>query len=247
MVSRHEQDWDSMASIDPLWAILSDPSKRLGRWQPDAFMATGEHDVAYLLGVAGRSGRPLEYGRALDFGCGVGRLTRALAGRFGEAVGVDISREMTRQATVGNLDVKNIRFVHDSSPDLEQLGPGTFDVVLSLWVLQHFPTVSAIARTVSVLAARVGPGGVLILQIPAPVPLRHRLQPRRRLYAALRAIGVTDATLHRRLGLSPIRMNGIAQAEVRTILQSSGLSVQEVHSTILEGTSIESLVYVATR
>ena len=247
MPGSHEQDWDSLAAIDPLWAILSDPSKRLGRWQPDEFMATGEHDVAYLLGVAERSGRPLEHRRALDFGCGVGRLTRALAGRFGEAVGVDVSREMTRQAKAGNAEVENIRFVHDSSPDLVQLGPGTFDVVLSLLVLQHFPAVSAIAHTVGVLAARVGPGGVLILQVPAPVPLRHRLQPRRRLYAALRAIGVADATLHRRLGLSPIRMNGIAQVAVRAILQSHGLAIQEVHSAIIDGTSMESLVYFATR
>jgi 2-polyprenyl-3-methyl-5-hydroxy-6-metoxy-1,4-benzoquinol methylase len=145
MDSRHEQDWDSLASIDPLWAILSDPAKRGGGWETEEFLATGEHDVAYLLGVAERSGRPLEHRRALDFGCGVGRLTRALAGRFGEAVGVDVSREMIRQAKAGGAEVENILFVHDSSPDLMQLGPGTFDVVLSLLVLQHFPAVSAIA------------------------------------------------------------------------------------------------------
>jgi 2-polyprenyl-3-methyl-5-hydroxy-6-metoxy-1,4-benzoquinol methylase len=247
MDSRHEHEWDSLAAVDPLWAILSDPSKRLGRWQPDEFMATGERDVAYLLGVAERSGRPLEHRRALDFGCGVGRLTRALAGRFEEVVGVDVSGQMIQQAKASNAAVNNIRFVHDSTPDLVQLGPATFDVVLSMLVLQHFPTVSAIAHAIGVLAARVGPEGVLILQVPAPVPIRHRLQPRRRLYAALRAIGVADATLHRRLGLSPIRMNGIAQTAVRTILQLNRLAIQEVHTSMISGTSMESLVYFATR
>jgi 2-polyprenyl-3-methyl-5-hydroxy-6-metoxy-1,4-benzoquinol methylase len=62
-----------------------------------------------------------------------------------KAVGVDVSREMIRQAKAGGAEVENILFVHDSSPDLMQLGPGTFDVVLSLLVLQHFPAVSAIA------------------------------------------------------------------------------------------------------
>jgi 2-polyprenyl-3-methyl-5-hydroxy-6-metoxy-1,4-benzoquinol methylase len=247
MDNRHEQEWDSLAAIDPLWAILSDPSKRLGRWQPGEFMATGERDVAHLLGVAERSARPLARARALDFGCGVGRLTRALASRFGEVIGVDISGEMIRQAEAGGTRVGNIRFVHDNTPTLVRVGPGTFDLVLSLFVVQHFPAVSAIAHTVGVLASRVGPGGVLILQVPAPVPLRHRLQPRRRLYRALAAVGVRRAFLQRRLGLTPIRMTGIPQVEVRAILLERGLTVLEVHTDVLAGTSMESNIYFATR
>ena len=89
MQSRHEQEWDHLASIDPLWAILSDPAKRGGGWETEEFLATGERDVAHLVGVAERSGRPLELGRALDFGCGVGRLTRALAIAEDAALGID--------------------------------------------------------------------------------------------------------------------------------------------------------------
>ena len=247
MTSRHEQDWDSLAAIDPLWAILSDPAKRHGRWQPGEFMATGERDVAYLLSVAERSDRPLERRRALDFGCGVGRLTRALAGRFDEAVGVDVSGEMIRQAEAGGTDIDNIRFVHDGTPNLVRLGPGAFDLVLSLFVLQHFPSARAIAQTVAVLAARVGPGGVLILQVPAPVPLRHRLQPRRRLYRTLEAFGVDAAVLQRRLGLTPIRMTGISQVVVRSILHERGLTMLEVHTDAFARTSMESNMYFATR
>jgi 2-polyprenyl-3-methyl-5-hydroxy-6-metoxy-1,4-benzoquinol methylase len=247
MQSRHEQEWDRLASIDPLWAILSDPAKRGGGWETEEFLATGEGDVAHLVGVAQRSGRPLAHARALDFGCGVGRLTRALAGRFGETVGVDVSGEMIRQAEAGNAEVDNIRFVHDSTPDLARLGPGTFDLVLSLFVLQHFPAVSAIAHTVDVLAARVGPGGVLILQVPAPVPLRHRLQPRRRLYRVLAALRVGPAFLQRRLGLTPIRMTGISQMEVRSILHGRGLTILEVHTDVFASTSMVSNTYFATR
>ena len=247
MQSRHEQEWDHLASIDPLWAILSDPAKRGGGWETEEFLATGERDVAHLVGVAERSGRPLELGRALDFGCGVGRLTRALASRFGEVIGLDISGEMVRQAQEGTTGVGNIRFVHDSTPDLVRLGPGTFDLVLSLFVLQHFPAVSAIADTVGVLASRVGPGGVLILQVPAPVPLRHRLQPRRRLYRALAALGVGPAFLQRNLGLTPIRMTGISQIEVRSILHDRGLTILEVHTDDFAGSSMESNIYFATR
>jgi len=37
-------------------------------------------------------------GRALDFGCGLGRLTQPLAERFDEAVGVDIAASMIEGA-----------------------------------------------------------------------------------------------------------------------------------------------------
>jgi len=247
MGTRHEQEWDAMVVIDPLWAILSDPAKRGGGWETKEFLATGEGDVAHLVGVAQRSGRPLAHSQALDFGCGVGRLTRALASRFGEAIGVDVSGEMIRQAEAGSTEVGNIRFVHDSTPNLVRLGPGTFDLVLSLFVLQHFPAVSAIAHTVGVLASRVGPGGVLILQVPAPVPLRHRLQPRRRLYRALAAFGVRRAFLQRRLGLTPIRMTGISQVKVRAILHERGLTIMEVHTDVVARASMVSNMYFATR
>lgn len=43
-------------------------------------------------------GHPRERGVALDFGCGVGRLTRALAAFFDRATGVDISSSMIEEA-----------------------------------------------------------------------------------------------------------------------------------------------------
>jgi len=57
-----------------------------------------------------RVGRPLRFGRALDFGCGPGRVTRALAAWFDESVGVDVSPVMIAEALKGALkDVKGVR------------------------------------------------------------------------------------------------------------------------------------------
>ena len=43
-------------------------------------------------------------GRALDFGCGAGRLTRALAARFESVVGVDVADAMLDKARALNAD-----------------------------------------------------------------------------------------------------------------------------------------------
>ncbi|HZI58619.1 MAG TPA: hypothetical protein VFF39_17695 [Verrucomicrobiae bacterium] len=38
----HARDWEEMAAIDPLWAILSAPEKRFGSWDIDEFLRTGQ-------------------------------------------------------------------------------------------------------------------------------------------------------------------------------------------------------------
>src|SRR3954466_15239886 len=71
--------WQALGEDDPLWAILSQPDKRGGRWDADTFFAAGEQEVAAILAHCAALARPQAHRLALDFGCGVGRLTRALA------------------------------------------------------------------------------------------------------------------------------------------------------------------------
>jgi methylase of polypeptide subunit release factors len=82
--------WESQARVDPLWAVLSEPDKRGRAWKLDEFMATGEVSVRTWIERVERAGAQIHFGSALDFGCGVGRLSHALAGRFQRVIGVDI-------------------------------------------------------------------------------------------------------------------------------------------------------------
>src|SRR5438270_11402670 len=86
-----QKHWNRLATNDPFWAILSDPGKRHGGWNPDEFFAIGRNDIASLMRVTERLGYPVARGQALDFGCGVGRITQALAGWFDHGTGVDVS------------------------------------------------------------------------------------------------------------------------------------------------------------
>ena len=98
------RDWDDLALVDPFWAVLAADDKRGGGWELSEFLSTGEADVEQILATAAELGRPTRHERALDFGCGVGRLTRALARRFDEAVGIDVSERMLEQARRLNAD-----------------------------------------------------------------------------------------------------------------------------------------------
>ncbi len=91
-------NWDQHAKSDPMWAVLMDPERDLGRWDPREFFETGQADIAYALHAIRRLGFPLQRTRALDFGCGLGRLSQALACYFDRVDGVDVAPAMVKQA-----------------------------------------------------------------------------------------------------------------------------------------------------
>jgi SAM-dependent methyltransferase len=210
------QDWDELAEEDPLYAILSnDPGHRGGRWQRDAFFATGEQEVSRILVEVEALGRPARRWRALDFGCGVGRLTRALGSAFDEVVGIDVSPTMIELARAMNDDLGTLSFEANVASDLRRFEDNSFDLTLSLKVLQHVPTRMLACSYVAEFLRVTRPDGVVVFQLWTRLPLRNRLQPRRRLHGALRRAGVPRTTL-RRLTLSP-RGRGLA-VPARTIL-----------------------------
>jgi SAM-dependent methyltransferase len=221
-VRRHQRDWEDLAEVDPLWAVLSDPERRGGRWDVDEFLATGAGDVERVLRVAERLGRPRARARVLDFGCGVGRVTRAFAAHFEDALGVDVSARMVEHARTLNADVPNCRF--EVTPPLE---PSSFDLVYSRIVLQHLPRRRDALAAVGGFLRVVRPDGLVVFQLPDAVPWRRRLELRRRAYALLRLLRVSARRLHE-LGLSPIRVIGVPRPTVERFLVERGATIELV-------------------
>lgn len=224
-LSQQQRDWEDLARLDPLWAILSEPDQKGGRWDLKEFFERGRRDVASVLEVANDLGAPAARERALDFGCGVGRLTRALAADFDRCDGVDISAQMVALARELNADRDNCRFHVNVAPDLSLFESRTFDLVVSFLVLQHMRSRKAALSYVCEFVRVTRPGGLVVFQLPTSVPTLPRLQPRVRLYTLLRSVGASAAFLFRRAGLSPIRMLAVPEARVRAAVEESGAAV----------------------
>jgi SAM-dependent methyltransferase len=224
-LTRHRQDWEALAAEDPLWAVLTDPTRRRGRWDPEAFFATGEREVAEVLARAQALGAPASFERALDFGCGVGRLTRALATRFTACVGVDIAAGMVDLARRLNEDRPNCEFVVNDAPDLRIFEDGSFDLALSSLVLQHLPDRRVVVSFVGELVRVVKPDGLVVFQLPHSLPALARLQLSRRLYGGLKLAGLSDRTILTRTPLTPMRMTAVAEERVREVVASAGGAV----------------------
>jgi 2-polyprenyl-3-methyl-5-hydroxy-6-metoxy-1,4-benzoquinol methylase len=220
---RHRRDWDDLARLDPLWAIASAPRRRFGGWDEEAFMASGRRKAEGLLRRLEELGVPARRERALDFGCGVGRLALPLADAFDRVTGVDIAPAMIEQARARAAGRPGVEFVLNDREDLAVLGDARYDLVYSGLVLQHLPSRELALGALVALAARVAPGGVLVAQIPVGLSLRHRLQPGRRAYDLLRRLGVPRGFVYRRLRLQPMRMTWAPRADVERCL--AGLRV----------------------
>lgn len=241
------REWDDLARRDAMWAVCSNDG-RLGNWTPEEFLASGEVEVGGILAGLEGAGLAPRTGRALDFGCGLGRLTCALAARFDGVVGVDISPEMVARATDLHAGRPGLRFVANARPDLEVLGEERFDLVLSLIALQHVSSPEAVRSYLGELARVTAPGGVLVLQLPARVGRRVRQHPLRALNAAVRRFPwVPDPVLQRLVPYS-MCLTGLPEPAVRDLLADAGAPVITAFGDRRTGsTAVPSLVYVARR
>jgi SAM-dependent methyltransferase len=237
-LERHRRDWEDLAKLDPFRAVL------VADLTEEEFFRSGAEEMAAVLAEAERLGRPARRERALDFGCGLGRLTRALAASFGECVGVDISATMVERARELNADRPGCTFVVNTEPHLGRFTAASFDLAYSSIVLQHMPSRAVAASYIGELVRVTRPDGLTVFQLPLPLPWRNRLQPRRRLYALLRAVGVDRGRLHGG-GLTPMRMLGLAEGEVRRIVEQAGGRVLATTPSTAAGRYASLVYYVA--
>ncbi len=240
----HRRDWEALAEVDPLWAILTTRERRGNRWDPEAFFRTGEQEAATVIARMRALGRPRRRDALLDFGCGVGRLTRAFAPHFASCVGVDIAGPMIAKARALNADVINCRFELNPAPDLALFGDGAFDMVFSTLVLQHLPDRAGIGRYIAEFVRVLRPGGLVAFQLPCHIARRHRLRPRRHAYRLLRGLGLPDRFLHHRLNLTPMRETFVPVEQVCGWLAACAAEVLAVDRRPTPG--LESATYWVT-
>jgi ubiquinone/menaquinone biosynthesis C-methylase UbiE len=162
---RCKDNWERLGAEDPLWAVLTEDEKSGGRWCLDDFLATGEGEVSKILHIVAQHGLTLQYAKALDFGCGVGRLTHALADRFDEALGVDIAESMVAKARELHAAKDNCRFYVNNEQHLRKFPDESFDFILSIITLQHMPPVAAYTF-VGEFARLLKPGATAVFQAP---------------------------------------------------------------------------------
>ncbi len=163
------REWQKFGETEPYWSVLTNDIYRTASiaTSRDGFYATGRNDIEPALAAVRRAGLdPALFRTAIDFGCGVGRLTLSLSKHVEFVTGVDVSQHHLRHATQRALEtsVNNVAFKCIASiAELSAMPP--VDFVVSIIVLQHNPPpimADLFARLLRLLNA----GGVAYIQLP---------------------------------------------------------------------------------
>jgi cyclopropane fatty-acyl-phospholipid synthase-like methyltransferase len=102
--------------------------------------------------------------RALEIGCGVGRLLRPLAGRVARVVGVDVSPGMLARARDYCEGLPNVE-LELTEGTLDFLPDAGFDFVFSHIVFQHLPRKAYAERYFREAFRVLAPGGIFRVQV----------------------------------------------------------------------------------
>jgi len=157
-----QRNWDAMGRRNPLTAILT---TRLS-WDVAEFFETGRREVEGLIHDIADLDAVLDWGRALDFGCGVGRLTQSLADHFDEVIGVDIAPSMIEKAESLNRHGGRCRYLVNGEDDLRVFPDGYFDLIYSNITLQHVRPVHAL-NYVREFLRTLSRRGIMVFHMPS--------------------------------------------------------------------------------
>ncbi|OHB44433.1 MAG: hypothetical protein A2Y13_08520 [Planctomycetes bacterium GWC2_45_44] len=219
------KNWDRLGKEDPFWAIATDPKKRNGGWDVEEFFKTGVKEIADIMQYIDKIHINIKKRKVLDFGCGAGRLTQALAQYFDEVVGVDISPSMISLANEYNVHKNNCEYRLNTASDLKLFNDNYFDFIYSNIVLQHIPPKYSEKYIKEFLRILV-PGGLLIFQLPS-----KRL-PGKSIKALLRRIvPIPNSWVYmckRKIFGTVIEMHCIEQKDILNLLKNNNAVVIDV-------------------
>ena len=211
-------NWDQLGHEAPLWAILSNPDSKSGmyEWDTDTFFSTGESDIKKLMDEIEARSISIKRRNALDFGCGVGRLTRALSHHFDNVIGIDVAPSMINLAQEMNTENGRCEFIANDRPDLQCVADNSIDLVYSVGTLQHIPPDVACCYIREFLRI-VHPEGLVVFELLGgkdwtPYGVAYRLFPNQALNHVRRLRYRTSAVIEL-YGVPPCNVRGIVVSE----------------------------------
>lgn len=234
------QVWDSLGSQDPMWGILADPRKRGNRWDSDAFFLSGQDEIGRVMNVLESCFPAIPRRCALDFGCGIGRLSRPLCGFFDRVIGVDIAESMINNARQLNQDLPGCEFVLHQQNDLGFVPDGSVDFVYSNIVLQHIERPYS-DRYLEEFARVLSDQGVAVFQVPC--------ERRGGIFSASSLVPTALLEGYRtiRYGRNRVQMHAIPTSDVESIICRAGGRIARVEDSDAAGPGWKSKRYFVER
>jgi ubiquinone/menaquinone biosynthesis C-methylase UbiE len=160
-----QKNWDQFGKEDPYWAIITRADKKGNKWEDEDFFRTGENRATKVVNQLKHLQPDFAFHSALDFGCGVGRVTQGFAIHFDKVIGIDIAPSMIDLANKKNKR-NNCQYFLNEKDNLGRFNDEQFDFVFSVITLQHMEPKYA-KNYISEFLRVLKPNGILNFQIPS--------------------------------------------------------------------------------
>ncbi|MEO8097648.1 MAG: class I SAM-dependent methyltransferase [Acidobacteriota bacterium] len=160
--ARMRDDWNARAREDAGYYVA------FGRRDQDdaEFFATATETVNSLETELRRVPKATRtHWKALEIGCGPGRLMRPMSRHFAEIHGVDVSDEMVALAKEKLRDIPNAHPHVCDGARLTEFPDAWFDFVYSYAVFQHIPSREVVLEYLGEIQRVLKPGGLARLQL----------------------------------------------------------------------------------
>jgi SAM-dependent methyltransferase len=218
-----ESNWQMMGEEEPHWSVLtSDLFKQdsIGA-NFELFYNTSQRDRHLMEAAFARSGRDLsKVKHCFELGCGVGRMTSALADMFERVTAVDISQPHLDHAkeALSRLRKHNVHF--EKLQRINQISEmDGFDLFYSIIVLQHNPP-PIIRHILDIVFGKVNPGGFVYFQVPTYI---------------LNANFDAESYMKQMSSDGEMEMHPLPQHEIFDLLHKHGFVLREIREDHLTG------------
>ncbi len=199
------QFWDEKARENPYWYVSS-AGPYEGRNLAE-FWASGPKIWNDLKSASGYDPKPTD--TVVEIGCGVGRLTRAIAPEVGKVFAFDLSAEMLAIART-SVEAGNASFHRAETPALAEIADSSVDAFVAYCVFQHLPDLDVLRAYLKTAARVLKPGGRLDLHDDAADVAR------------LDRVRAADTSMAGRAAIVGWSARALSQRVVRNSSDSSG-------------------------
>jgi len=165
--------WDERAREDAFFFVDNELAYRSP--DLDRFWGGGEEVVERVLEQLEAQLLPGQ--RVVDLGCGLGRLTRALAARGASVTALDVSAEMLNRARALSPQLHHVDWIHGDGTTLRPIADASVDVVFSFVVFQHIPDPRITLGYIAEIGRVLRPGGWAAFQVSTDPAVHKRSQP----------------------------------------------------------------------
>jgi cyclopropane fatty-acyl-phospholipid synthase-like methyltransferase len=216
-----KNSWKQFGSTEPFWSVLTNEifkSNNFTENNKEYFFQSGQNEVAKLEKILNEHQTTFKNKVCLDFGCGVGRLTKHLVPLCSEIYGFDISEQHLKIAKENAPGAKFYLVENfDKFPKIDYRP----DIIFSVMALQHNRP-ELIKNYTKLLLEMLNSEGLALLHIP---------------YSIENYVAYND-------NLNRMEMHGLSKKEFISLVKEHSCSVESIIETKYCGNTISDCIYV---